>query len=152
MPGLQKSNSAYLADWQQSEFLCHRVRVQGDLVMKKEFPPLACKCSLTIHAGCRSGKACDESYRLVCRVSLYINFFTQVLWGFSVWGAGFTELVSVLPGEWLSARGKDGHKEMVNGCPGVSLCCFMCLSRCKAWVLSHWVLTLFQWNKYILAS
>lgn len=38
-------------------------------MMKKEFPPPACKCSLTICAGCRSGKACGESYRLVCRVS-----------------------------------------------------------------------------------
>lgn len=47
--------------------------------MKKEFPPLACKCCLTIHAECRSGKASGESYRLVCRASLYINCFTQEL-------------------------------------------------------------------------
>lgn len=36
----------------------------------------------------------------------------QGLWGFSAWGAGFTELVNVLPGEWLSERDRDGHKEM----------------------------------------
>lgn len=54
----------------ESEFLCHIMGVQGDLVMKKEFPPSAYKCSLTIHGGCRSGRACGESSRLVYRASL----------------------------------------------------------------------------------